>query len=106
MSAPRAAQVNLNVRACAQSGTRNPLVRQLQAPVLGQGKVRIVSHLPEMAVEIREIAAVTAPERILRGLADHRPRLAGTPDYDIDIVLGAAVPGQRDAAKIFGHAFG
>src|SRR5262245_44771209 len=59
-----------------------------------------------MAVEIRKIAAITAPERILRGLADHRASLPCAPDHDIDVVLRTAVPCQRDAAKIFGHAFG
>src|SRR5262245_39150240 len=106
MSALRATQVNLNVRGCEQSEPENSLVRQLQASVVGQRKVRIVRHLPEMAVEIRKIAAIAAPERILRGLADHRPRLPCATDYDIDIVLRTAVPCQRDAAKIFGHTLG
>src|SRR5476651_1144935 len=67
--------------------------------------MRIVSHLPKMAVEVGEIAAVAAPEGVLRRLADGRTGPAGAFDYRIDVGLRVAIPGQRDAPERLGHAF-
>lgn len=81
------------------------LIRQLQTAVICQWKMRIDGHLPKVAVEIRDIAAVTAPERVLCGFANCAACIARAFDCDIDVMFRAAVPRQRDAAKIFGHAF-
>jgi hypothetical protein len=52
-------------------------IGQRQAIVIAQREIRIIGHLPEMAIEIGEIAAVATPESILRRLADDRPGAAG-----------------------------
>src|SRR5689334_24153587 len=57
-----------------------------------------------MSVEIREISAVPAPERILGGLANYRSSFVRAPDHGVYVMFRATIPGQRDAAKIFGHA--
>src|SRR6185436_2860972 len=62
--------------------------------------MRVEGDLPWMAVEIGEVARVTAPERVMRRLQDRRAGSFCFGEYAVDFRLIAAVVGKRDAAEL------
>src|SRR5882672_2204123 len=52
---------------------------------------RIEGDLPEVAVGIREVTGVAAPDRLLRRLHKRCPSLFGLPHHGIDFLLAAHI---------------
>src|SRR6185312_4992175 len=79
------------------------LVGQLKPAVVTEREVRVVGHFPKMTVGITEIAAIAAPEHILRRLADGRAGAMRFLDDNIHTRFRAAVPGEREASECLSH---
>ena len=64
-----------------------------------QMKMRVPGNLPQMAVRIGKIAAVTAPKNILRGFDDFPASLFRQPKNSRNLIFALDILRQGQAAK-------
>ena len=77
------------------------LKKQLEyhIPLLVQVHERIARNLPQEAVRIGIISAITVPERLLPGFQDPCPETSGLIKNRIDIVLAQGEIREREFPK-------
>src|SRR5689334_20096632 len=96
---PRRARTHMRPDApSADRGAASRIRPELHPAVLGDRPVRVVGDLPGMAVGVEEDGAVAAPERLGWLAPDPRSGSPGLRRDLVDLLAGADVDGEGDAA--------